>query len=79
MLKHFIDQKDWFRAAYSFDIFELTVELGSALGLWLGLSAVNCMDFLILYVPQFKNRMALMFKGKEKLITNNAIDVKECK
>ena len=37
------------KAIYSFDIFMLTVELGSALGLWLGLSAISFLDFGLLF------------------------------
>lgn len=37
------------KAIYSFDIFMLTVELGSALGLWLGLSAISFLDFGMIF------------------------------
>ena len=33
-----------FQATYSFNIFSLVVELGSALGLWMGVSALNLFD-----------------------------------
>jgi hypothetical protein len=35
------------KASLSFDFFNLIVELGSALGLWLGLSAINFLDGLL--------------------------------
>ncbi len=35
----------YLQAVYSFNVFSLVVELGSALGLWLGLSAINFYDF----------------------------------
>ena len=34
---------------YSYDVFALVVELGSALGLWIGLSALSLVDLFILY------------------------------
>ena len=36
------------KAVYSFDIFTLIVELGSALGLWLGINMLNKVLFRIL-------------------------------
>ena len=35
------------KRAYSYDAFSLTVELGSALGLWVGLSALGLLDIFI--------------------------------
>ena len=32
---------------YGYDIFSLVVDLGSALGLWLGLSALTIVDYII--------------------------------
>ena len=36
-----------FKDDYLYDIFSLVVDLGSALGLWLGLSALSIFDLLI--------------------------------
>ena len=38
--------------AYSFDKFALIVELGSSLGLWLGLSALSFLDITLLLFTQ---------------------------
>ncbi len=35
--------------SYAYDIFNLVVDLGSALGLWLGLSAISIMDFVVFH------------------------------
>ena len=40
--------------AYAFDKFALIVELGSSLGLWLGLSAISFLDLVLIY---FRNRL----------------------
>ena len=45
--------------AYSFDKFALIVELGSSLGLWLGLSALSFLDVVLLC---FKKR-SLLYKS----------------
>ncbi len=37
------------KATHSIEFFDLVVELGSALGLWLGLSAVSLLDYLVIY------------------------------
>lgn len=41
---------------YGYDIFNLVVDLGSALGLWLGLSALSILDFTVVSLNsvQFK-------------------------
>ena len=42
--------KDWATVhtqVYSYDILSLTVDLGSALGLWLGLSCLSILDYLL--------------------------------
>ena len=36
--------------SYAYDIFNLVVDLGSALGLWLGLSALSIMDFVVFHL-----------------------------
>ena len=36
-----------YKRVYSYDEFSLTVELGSALGLWIGLSALGLFDIII--------------------------------
>ena len=44
---------------YAYDMFSLIVDLGSALGLWLGLSACSIFDSLLLihsYYPSIKRR-----------------------
>ena len=44
------------REVLSYDIFSLTVDLGSGLGLWLGLSCLNVLDFIlerIIYVLNY--------------------------
>ena len=38
-----------FKEIYSYDAFSLVVDLGSALGLWLGLSAVGILEFFITF------------------------------
>ena len=37
------------KAVHSIEFFDLIVELGSALGLWLGLSAVSLLDSIVEY------------------------------
>ena len=56
----FIDakSKDWATVhtlAYSYDIFSLTVDLGSALGLWLGLSCLSILDYILIKWNFLKN------------------------
>lgn len=41
------------KSAYSFESFDLVVELGSSLGLWLGLSAINILDVILTYGLKF--------------------------
>jgi hypothetical protein len=43
------------KAVYSYDLFNLIVDLGSALGLWLGLSALSIFDYTVLYLVNTKN------------------------
>ena len=38
------------KTVYSFDMFDLLVELGSALGLWLGMSALSLLDVSIISI-----------------------------
>ena len=40
--------------AYSFDIFALAVEIGSALGLWLGLSVLSILDLIVSHAHRMK-------------------------
>ena len=49
--------------AYSFDKFALIVELGSALGLWLGLSALSFLDIALVCC---RNRSVLCRQFKSK-------------
>ena len=37
-----------YKKVYSYDIFSLTVDLGSALGLWMGLSCLSILDHILL-------------------------------
>ena len=41
---------------YSYDIFNLVVELGSALGLWLGFSALSLFDLSVMYLSFAKRK-----------------------
>ena len=41
------------KSTHSIDFFDLIVELGSALGLWLGLSALSLVDVFLTYWPRF--------------------------
>ena len=34
---------------YAYDVFALVVDLGSALGLWLGLSALSIFDYVLFF------------------------------
>ena len=46
-----VKSKDWatvHKHAYSYDIFSLTVDLGSSLGLWLGVSCLSILDHVFL-------------------------------
>ena len=40
--------------AYAYDMFELVVDLGSALGLWLGLSALSIFDYFVVCYGNLK-------------------------
>ena len=40
------------KSAHSIDFFDLVVELGSALGLWLGLSALSLLDLFLMHWPR---------------------------
>ena len=45
-----VKSRDWATVKtqdYSYDIFSLTVDLGSALGLWLGLSMISILDYVL--------------------------------
>ena len=41
---------------YSYDLFNLVVDLGSALGLWLGLSALSFFDYTVMYLSLAKSK-----------------------
>ena len=43
-----LDEIQVYTDVYSYDLFSLIVDLGSALGLWLGLSALGILDNLVL-------------------------------
>ena len=48
---------DWatvHKQVYSYDIFNLTVDLGSALGLWMGLSCISILDCILANFIKFK-------------------------
>ena len=48
---------DWatvHKQVYSYDIFNLTVDLGSALGLWMGLSCISILDCILANLIKFK-------------------------
>ena len=49
---HSVDEVAVFTDAYSYDVLNLIVDLGSSLGLWLGLSAVSIYDCLASFVMQ---------------------------
>ena len=44
------------KEVYSYDLFNLVVDLGSALGLWLGLSALSFFDYTVLYLSLAKSK-----------------------
>ena len=51
------DSSDWatlYTQVYSYDILSLTVDLGSALGLWMGLSCLSILDHVLAYCIYFK-------------------------
>ena len=52
------DEVKVFRHAYAYDMFSLVVDLGSSLGLWLGLSALSIFDNIFLV---YKNRNKRIF------------------
>ena len=41
---------------YSYDLFDLVVDLGSALGLWLGLSALSIFDYTLSFITLAINK-----------------------
>ena len=45
-----------FKDIYSYDAVNLVVDLGSALGLWLGLSALGIFDLIILFIGFAKSK-----------------------
>ena len=45
-----------FKDIYSYDAVNLVVDLGSALGLWLGLSALGIFDYIILFIGFAKSK-----------------------
>ena len=40
--------------AYAYDVFSLVVDLGSALGLWLGLSALSIFDYILSFYESIR-------------------------
>ena len=58
---------------YAYDMFSLIVDLGSALGLWLGLSALSIFDYVIEALIFSKTFCFQWFKKpylKENLVSN---------
>ena len=47
---------------YAYDMFSLIVDLGSALGLWLGLSALSIFDFLLDFYQDTKGKSFFKMK-----------------
>ena len=47
MRLHFENEVTVYTDVYAYDMFSLVVDLGSALGLWLGLSALSVLDTLV--------------------------------
>ncbi len=52
------DEVKVLRHAYAYDMFDLVVDLGSSLGLWLGLSALSIFDELTVMYKSRKYRMS---------------------
>ena len=61
----------------SYSLFDLVVDLGSSLGLWLGISALGIVDFII-QVTHFKSRWTVYLGQMVKNFGNkfHAKDVK---
>ena len=55
------------KATYSYDIFSLIVDIGSALGLWLGLSALSLFDNIIILTQRYHKKI----NKKKKVIHKN--------
>jgi hypothetical protein len=58
--KAFLEAKsqDWatvHKQVYSYDIFSLTVDLGSALGLWMGFSILSILDHILINWIKFSD------------------------
>ena len=51
---------------YSYDEFALIVELGSALGLWIGLSALHCVDLLFTYPTKIAEAILYLHKQSQR-------------
>ena len=51
---HLSNKVEVFTDVYSYDIFSLIVDLGSSLGLWMGLSALGVYDFVVVYFDKIK-------------------------
>jgi hypothetical protein len=56
---HIKDQVEVLKDVHSYDFFNLVVDLGSALGLWLGLSAMSIFDLIVLFVQTLKTKFTL--------------------
>ena len=50
-----------FTKVYNYDAFQLVVDLGSSLGLWLGLSALSMLDYIIIIYAYIRNVRRLKF------------------
>ena len=45
-----------YEESFSYDVINLVVDLGSALGLWLGLSALSILDYILTFWNTFKKK-----------------------
>ena len=43
-----------YKDVLAYDLFDLVVDLGSALGLWLGLSALSIFDYTAMFISKVK-------------------------